>query len=227
MSDALSPSPAPKTLPKPKLRGIFHLLAALAVLPFGIGFIRGVAPALTTAASLYCLSLLLLFSVSALYHVPMWAPATRARLRRLDHAMIYVLIGGSYLPYLAALEENAPGWLAPAVILTTFVGVLKSLLWTGSSRLLRSLPFLVFGLAAFIIVPALSQHFGGAPVALLIGGGALYGFGIVFYVRKRPNPWPSYFGYHEIFHLFVNGAAACHFWSIWQVTESYQRLSGS
>ena len=227
MSDARSPTPASKSPPKPKLRGVFHLLAALAVLPLGVGFIRGVAPALTTAVSLYCLSLLLLFSVSALYHVPMWAPAPRARLRRLDHAMIYVLIGGSYLPYLAALGERAPGWLMPAVILTTLAGVLKSLLWTGKSRLLRSLPFLLFGLAGFMIVPELLQRFGGAPVSLLIGGGALYGFGIVFYVRKRPNPWPSYFGYHEIFHLFVNGAAACHFWSIWQVTEGYQRLIGS
>ena len=213
--------------PKPKLRGIFHLAGALVVLPIGITFSGSVEPTLQRAVTLYCLSLFLLLSVSAIYHVPMWAPAPRAKLRRLDHAMIYILIGGSYLPYLSTLESALPSWLEPAVIVSTVLGVAKSLLWTGKSRLLRSLPFLFFGFAGVLMVPALYHRYGVSPVALLLGGGMLYAVGVLFYVLKRPDPWPRYFGYHELFHLCVNGAAACHFISIWQATEGYRLFLAS
>jgi len=206
--------------PKPKLRGVLHLIGALFALPAGLMLCLEADERYTWGAIVYSLSLFFLLVTSATYHVPDWSARPRALLRKLDHAMIFILIGGSFVPFLMALSGKLL-WVFPALIgLGTLVGVLRSLFMQASSKAVRAASYGSLGLAGLFLVPAIYQHLGGVTLALVLVGGAIYGLGASAYAFKRPNLVKQIFEYHELFHLCVNVAATLHFIAIWQVTVS-------
>ncbi|MGB0591979.1 MAG: PAQR family membrane homeostasis protein TrhA [Myxococcota bacterium] len=204
--------------PKPKLRGVSHLIGALVALvasPFL--YLNASEETQTLGLGIYGVCLILLLAISALYHTPMWKPEARARLRRVDHSMIYVFVAGTYTPILMELGDKVSPVMMPAVWIAALVGITLALFFAGLPRYVRTAPYVVMGWGGAVILPALYTHLGSYPFWLLLGGGLAYSVGAVVYAKRTPNPAPAVFGYHEIFHLLVLIAATCHYAAIWDI----------
>lgn len=197
---------------KPKLRGVSHEIAFYAAL---IGGTLLVVTARTSneriAAAVYAFSVVNLFGTSALYHRPTWTPERRALMRRLDHAAIFILIAGTYTPIaLLALPPEAGARLLWIVWPGAALGVLKSVVWPNAPKPLLAALCVLLGWALVADWSAIVGGVGELGATLILGGGALHTIGAVVYAAKRPDPWPTVFGYHEIFHALVVVAALCH-----------------
>ena len=204
---------------KPAFRGIPDVVATLVALPaVAYLLLHARAGILTTAGLVYGLCLIGLFTVSACYHTFMWPVRVRAVWRRIDHSMVYMLIAGTYTPVcLGALEPGLGRPFLAVVWVVAVLGFLKSFFWETSPRWLNTSIYLVMGWMLLPIVPALYRGIGPSNFALLGLGGVIYSVGAVVYARRWPNPDPKIFGYHEVFHVFVVVAAACHYAIVWNI----------
>jgi hemolysin III len=162
------------------------------------------------AVTVYALSVAALFGTSALYHRVEWRTlAARRWMRRLDHSMIFVLIAGTYTPFgLLVLRGTAGTVILIAVWSAALAGALFKLVWIDAPGWLGAATYISIGWIAILAIPELLERLGIAAVAALALGGILYSVGGVIYARKRPDPVPKVFGYHEVFHLLVIAAAA-------------------
>ena len=197
---------------KPKLRGVSHLVAAVAAVLAGSQLVIA-APADTRGpVAIYVAGLIALFGVSALYHKPMWSLRVREQLKRLDHATIFVFIAATYTPvcWLALGAEHGHGLLL-AVWIGAGIGAIKSVLWPGAPRSVTAALYVAVGWLASTGFSALVGALGPAGLALLIAGGVLYTTGAVLYALRWPDVVPGVFGHHEVFHVLVIAAAVCHF----------------
>jgi hemolysin III len=198
---------------KPRLRGVSHQYAFLVALAAGAALVvlaRGGEA--RVAAGVYALSLSAMFGASALYHRIDWSPRPAAWLRRLDHSMIFVLVAGTYTPFAVLVLAPALGWTVLAVVWGgALVGIVISLLWIDAPRWLTALLYVALGWVSIVVMPQLWDRAGVLAVALMATGGLLYTAGAVVYARRRPDPAPRVFGYHEVFHVLVIAAAAVHF----------------
>jgi hemolysin III len=203
------PDPGP---PKPLLRGVSHEIAAGVALAGLVALVLlAPGPRARTGALVYGLSLVGLFSVSALYHRPTWSPRAKLWMRRLDHSAIFLLIAGTFTP-LCLLVGDARGRTMLAVVWAgAGLGVLRALAWPRAPRVVATALYLILGWAAVPLVPAMYRALGGASLAMLAAGGVLYSVGAVVYATRRPDPFPRVFGYHEVFHALVVAAAGLHF----------------
>jgi hemolysin III len=200
---------------KPKLRGVFHelgfYLAAVLAAPL-IVLARG--GAVRVAAAVFALSMAGCFGASALYHRPTWGGRSRAWLARLDHAGIYLLIAGTYTPVgVVVLKGDWASVVLTIVWAGAGVAILVKLAWVAAPKWLSAVFGLILGWTGAAAVLQLSKI--GAPgLGLLVAGGLLYSVGAVIYARRRPDPVPHIFGYHELFHVLTLAAAACHYAAI-------------
>jgi hemolysin III len=161
------------------------------------------------AAAVYATSVAGLFGASALYHRVSWRPSVRRWMRRLDHAMIFVLIAGTYTPFaLLAFDDGMGRTLLIAVWSGAAGGVALKLLWIDAPKWLGVIVYVGLGWVAVWTFPALAHALGVVPTVLVGLGGVLYTAGAVIYGTRRPDPVPAVFGYHEVFHLLVVIAAA-------------------
>jgi hemolysin III len=198
---------------KPRMRGVSHQYAFFAAMAAGAALVvlaRGAQA--RVAVAVYALSLCAMFGASALYHRIDWSPGARAWLRRLDHSMIYVLVAGTYTPFALLVLAPALGWTILGVVwLGALVGVVLSLVWIDKPRWLSAVLYVALGWVAVVVLPQLWERAGVMAAALLATGGVLYTLGAVVYARRRPDPAPRVFGYHEVFHVLVIAAAAAQF----------------
>jgi hemolysin III len=189
---------------------VFHQWACAGSVPLGLVLVvvAGTARA-RIALTVYAVSLVALFGVSALYHRINWRSLTGLDwMRRLDHSMIFVMIAGSYTPF-AVLGLHGP--LAVAILVAVWggalLGVAFNLVWRDAPTWLRSALYVGLGWSAVAAVPQLGAAIGPWGLTLLGLGGVLYTLGAVVYAIGRPDPVPAVFGYHEVFHVLVIAAA--------------------
>jgi hemolysin III len=203
-------------LVKPRLRGVFHHYAFYAALAAGTVLVAVSDSGRELVATwIYATALAAMFGVSALYHRINWR-STRVRtwMRRLDHSTILLLIAGTYTPFaVLAFDGTVAKVILVAVWVGAAAGLVLNLAWIDAPKWLTTTVFIVLGWVGVIAVPELFSV-GIAPAVLVIVGGGLYTLGALAYALKRPDPVPAIFGYHEIFHLFVIGAAVVHFVAI-------------
>src|ERR1700733_8236897 len=198
-------------LMRPRLRGVLHQWAFPVSLAAGVGLVLGAgSERARIAVTVYALSVAALFGTSALYHRVDWRTlAARRWMRRLDHSMIFVLIAGTYTPFgLLVLRGTAGTVILIAVWSAALAGALFKLVWIDAPSWLGAATYIAIGWIAIFAIPELWERLGIAAVAALALGGILYSVGGVIYARKRPDPVPKVFGYHEVFHLLVIAAAA-------------------
>lgn len=209
-------------LAKPRLRGRIHQVAFWASIPAGIVLVLlAQGPVQTAVAAIYALSLSAVFGSSAAYHRGRWSERGHRWMRRLDHSMIFLLIAGSYTPVTVLVLEG------------TWEAVLLSLVWTGAAvgvtmKMLRphglsvtsAILYMGLGWLALIALPQLLQGMTTAEAILMIAGGLLYTAGAIVFASRRPDPAPSTFGYHEIWHAFMVAAATCHYAMVLLVLRS-------
>ncbi|HET8971352.1 MAG TPA: hemolysin III family protein [Candidatus Nanopelagicales bacterium] len=198
---------------KPHLRGWLHAAMVPATLAAGVALLV-LAPtgAAKLALAVYLVTAVLLFTVSAVYHRFSWGPRVEGVLKRLDHANIFLIIAGSYTPFAVLLLEPGPArtllWLVWAGALA---GVAFRVFWVGAPRWLYVPVYLALGWTAVFFLPSFLRGGGIVVLVLIIIGGLLYSTGGVVYALKRPNPWPRWFGFHEVFHAFTLGGFLAQF----------------
>ena len=158
---------------------------------------------------------LLLFGISGVYHRFTWGARGEALLRRMDHANIYVFIAATYTPLALLALEPASGNVLLIVIWTAAVlGLVFRLVWLSAPRWLYTALYILMGWAAVGWLPQIYASGGPAVFYLIIVGGLLYTAGAIVYARKRPDPSPRWFGFHEIFHSFTIAAFVAHYTAI-------------
>lgn len=187
---------------KPRLRGWLHFSAAPLSLVLGL-WLLVVTPEqdLRAAVAVYVATTVLLFGVSAAYHLGAGRPGVNAFLRKLDHANIYLFIAGSYTPFAVAMPDRSTGTTILVLVwVIAAVGMILPIVWLHAPRWLSAGSYIAMGWVAVFYLPAMANAFGVGTIALLALGGVLYTVGGVIYARKRPNPHPEWFGFHEVFH---------------------------
>ncbi|BDG05854.1 PAQR family membrane homeostasis protein TrhA [Anaeromyxobacter oryzae] len=198
--------------PRPRLRGVSHAFAAAAALVAWIALVTiARSDRARVAAMVYGGSLFTLFFVSALYHRREWSRRARRVIRALDHSAIYLLIAGTCTPLALLLPDPVRSRSLTLVWGGALLGVLKVTLWVRAPKKVGVALHVLVGWLGVSLFPPLWKTLGAQYVLLLALGGLAYTAGAFVYARRRPNPYPAVFGYHEVFHALVIAAAAGHF----------------
>lgn len=196
---------------KPRLRGWIHLFTA------PVALIAGIILAVLTpwperlAVIIFAATSVILFTVSAIYHRGDWSPTVTAILRRFDHANIFLLIAGTYTPLSAILLPPDTARLILTIVWAgALAGIILQVVWITAPRWLYTPIYVALGWVAVWFLPDFWTLGSPALVWLIIAGGIAYTVGALAYGLKRPNPWPRYFGFHEIFHAGTVIGWVCH-----------------
>ena len=170
------------------------------------------SPREVVGAAIFASTVATMFGASALYNRVTWSPKWRPRLRRLDHSMIFLLIAGSYTPF-GLLVLSGAWQVAVLAIVWSGVGVAigLKLIWINAPKWVAAGIGIGIGWVGIAAVPPLLRGVGVAGLLLVLAGGLFYTAGAIVYARRRPDPLPAVFGYHEIFHTLVIAAVACQY----------------
>lgn len=204
------------TAERPQWRGRLHTWAFFAALPAGILLIVSAEGAMASVAvGIYVASLLVAFGTSASYHRLATSLRARRTMQRFDHAAIYLLITGTYVPM--CLIALPPGWGIPLLVVVAVgatIGMVLKLAGVSRMPWLGYALYPILGWAAVFATPALLEHLSALQLGLIVAGGLAYTVGIPVLIARRPDPWPRVFGYHEIWHGFTVLAAVLHFGAV-------------
>jgi hemolysin III len=205
----------PAALVKPRLRGVFHQLGFFVAIGLGIPLVLTAESGKARIAAIAFSSCVVgCFGASALYHRPTWRPKVRSWLARVDHAGVYLLIAGTYTPF--GLLVLSRGWAVPVLSIVyagTAIAIILKFAWVQAPKWLSAAIGLALG---WVAVAAFSEllKVEVTGLVLVLLGGLFYTAGAVIYARRRPNPRPEVFGYHELFHLCTLVAVGCQYAAI-------------
>jgi len=200
---------------KPTWRGWIHAVTVPIAIAAGIVLIcLAATPATKAGAAVFMGTSILLFGISATYHLGDWNPRVTALFRRIDHSNIFLLIAGTYTPLaLAALEWPKNVILLSLIWGLTLCGIVFRIFWLSAPRWLYVPLYILLGWGAVVYIVDLFQ-FNVAMMVLVLVGGVVYTAGAIVYALKRPNPVPAVFGFHEIFHSATVIAFLCHWTAV-------------
>jgi hemolysin III len=160
----------------------------------------------------YAASLVALYAASSAYHLLPSGEALRRRLRQIDHSAIFVYIAGTCTPvFVRALEGRTRAWMLGGVWTLAIVGIVARVAWMDAPRWLYVAMYVAMGWFVVVDGRELALALPASALAFVVAGGLTYTMGAVVYATKRPDPLPSVFGFHEIWHLFVMGGSAMHY----------------
>ena len=218
---------APQKKAKPLLRGWSHAVAMVASIALTIVLCwlsREDIPRLLSML-IFGLSMIELYTVSAVYHIINWSIAKRRVWRAIDHANIFVLIAGTYTPLCFNILT---GWVRETILIVIWLlaltGISLSIFKLKFSRRIITALYISIGWVAVLALPAFLAVLPWIAVATLLSGGVLYTIGAVIYARKKPDPFPKVWGYHEIFHLFVIAGSVAFAACVWIWALPFPRM---
>ena len=200
----------------PHLRGVLHQWAFWFALAAATALVA-LAPAGVprAAALIYGAGLCMMLAASALYHRLKCSDRVRSVLCRIDHSAIYLFMAASYTPVALLVLDGTTRWVVLGSVWGgCLAGVALSVAWVTAPRVLFAITYVALGWVIVIAFPQLRAELELTAMILLGVGGLLYTAGAVIYALRRPDPWPSTFGFHEIFHALVVAAALAHFVAI-------------
>ncbi|MDQ2982953.1 MAG: hemolysin III family protein [Actinomycetota bacterium] len=198
---------------RPRFRGISHAIAFVVTLPLG-ALLALEADTATgrAAASVFAVSVITMFGLSALYHAVAWSEARRRWMRRLDHVGIYGLIAGTYTPFgLLVLRGDWRVVMLAIVWSGAIMAAALKFLWIDAPHWLSAAIGIALGWVGVVVFPQLLDRIGVGGSMLVLAGGLAYTAGAFVYAFRRPDPSPDVFGFHEVFHAFVIVAVACQY----------------
>jgi hemolysin III len=197
-------------VPRPQLRGVFHLYAFFVSLALGallVSFAPSGRPQL--ASAIFAAAVAAMFGASALHHRKTWRERGYRWSRRIDHAGIYLAIAGTYTPFALLVLDHTWRIVILAVVWSgATAAIVLKFVWVDAPKWLAAAIAITLGWIAVIVFPQLIHGVGWSGTSLLLAGGVCYTVGGLVYALKRPNPLPAVFGYHEIFHLLVIAAVS-------------------
>lgn len=201
---------------RPRLRGTLHRLTApVAAVAFVLLAFRAESPGHVLAVAIYGGCVTAMLAVSGTYHHPRMRGRARRIFKRLDHATILLAIAGSYTAVTTvALTGAARVVMLVLVWVLAGIGIAIRMLWLDAPRPLTTAVYVLVGWSIAANLPGYLRALDASEFALLAAGGLAYSVGGIVYARRRPNPWPATFGYHEVFHTLVVFGAACHYVSV-------------
>lgn len=210
--------PEPTLAAKPRLRGVIHSLAAPAAVVVAVLLWRAASPGLPRlSVAVFGAALIGLFTTSGLYHLPRWPARIARQLARADVAMIQLFIAASFTP--VAVHTLSGAWRTWSLIIAWMIAIVGSIVAVSplkGPRWLTVAAYASFGALAsiplFEIIDVLPLY----GLILIMTGGAIYLVGGIVYARRAPNPWPGWFGFHEVFHVLVVMGVAVHVTAIWR-----------
>jgi hemolysin III len=197
---------------KPRFRGRLHQVAFFVSVPLGGALVAAAETAVARVSSaIYAVTLSGLYAVSAAFHRVSWGPRAWALMRRLDHSMIFLLIAGTYTPFaLLVLPSPWSTTVLAFVWIGAVAGIVVRLLSPGLAALRNTL-YMLLGWMGLFTLPIIVPRLGPAALVLLVGGGLFYTAGALMFGLRRPDPVPSVFGYHEVWHVMVIAGSVCHY----------------
>jgi hemolysin III len=200
----------------PRLRGVTHVAAFVVAAPVGVVLVLhargGVAQG---GATVFATSVVLMLGVSILFHRREWTPERKRWIRFFDHTSIYVLIAGTYTPFALLVLDD--GWRLPILAVVWGGAALATtarLLWPDAPPWVVAATCVALGWVSVVVLRQVVERIGAGATALLVASGIVYTAGAVVYARRRPDPFPNVFGYHEVFHALVLVALACQYVTI-------------
>lgn len=206
---------------RPVLRGWLHLVCFFLAIPVAVVIVAAAdTVSARVGASIYAVGLVALFGVSGFYHRVRWTPVWRRRMRNLDHTTIFVMTAGTYTPVCLVVLE---GWMSVAMLAVAWTGAALGgvLAWSGGRRagVVRSSLYIVLGWLVLLALPQLIGKLSAAELVLLVVGGVLFTVGAITLATRWPDPFPRFFGHHEVWHVFVVAAVVCHLAAILSVVD--------
>jgi hemolysin III len=202
---------------RPRLRGWIHATATPVALVVAVLLWRQAAPGLPRVSTgVFGVFLVMLFATSGLYHVPRWPARVRWLLSRADVAMIQLFIAASFTPL--AVHTLSGAWRTWSLVVAWVLGVGGAVIAASPLRGPRWLSvgaYIAFGSLAAVPLPRIMSTLPLPGLALVLASAGLYLAGAVVYLRKRPDPSPAWFGFHEVFHLLVVAAGATYVIAVW------------
>ncbi len=203
------------------INGLTHcigaLLACAGLVVLIIKASDPVKPWHITTFSIFGAGMILLYTVSTLYH---WLPLSEegtARMRKLDHIMIFVLIAASYTPFCLIPFRGVFGWsLFGCIWAIAIVGTAFKIFWIHAPRWISATVYVLMGWLAIVGIGPMVRTLQPGAIFWLVTGGVFYSTGAAIYAIKKPNPLPNWFGFHEIFHIFVILGSSAHFWVLYR-----------
>jgi hemolysin III len=201
---------------KDPLSGLTHFIGiCLAVVGLILLILESSDPVKPWHIATFCVfsvGMILLYLASTLYH---WLPLSKVgsrRLKKFDHMMIFVMIAASYTPICLIPLRGPLGWsLFGCIWGIAAAGLFFKVFWIQAPRWLSTIIYVLMGWLAVIAIVPMARVLQPGAVFWLVNGGVLYTLGAIIYAVKRPDPWPSVFGFHEIFHVFVMAGSFSHF----------------
>lgn len=197
---------------RPRLRGVSHALAAAGSVPIGIWLIpRAPTAGGRWATAVYALCMTAMFTASAGYHLGRWSGRSRRRMKAADHVAIFFFIAASYGPLAVHGLSGRAGtiWLC-ALWIGALLGSVVKVRTLDRSGGPADLLYGILSGSAILLLPALVTRLDGVEIGLLLGGLLFYGASSYTLISRRPDPWPTTFGYHEWAHLCVVGGVLSH-----------------
>jgi hemolysin III len=205
---------------KPRLRGVSHQIAFYVAVVSGLILIAGLEASGRTVGAIviYAVFLAGMFGVSATFHRIDWGPRAHGWWRRADHSMIFACIAGTYTPFcLLALEPPTSTRLLTLAWTGAGLGILRAMFWPGAPRLVTSLLYVAVGWVMIAYLPEVRAALDPIAFALVLAGGACFTIGAVVYALRWPDPVPTVFGFHEVFHVLIILGCTTHFIAVVRV----------
>jgi hemolysin III len=201
---------------KPVWRGWMHLVGFEVSLVVGtLLVVHAHGATRSIAAGIYAGTVSGMLGTSALYHRGNWRPGAHRLLQRLDHVMIFLLIAGTSTPvFLLATPAPVGIPLLGVMWVLTAIALLTHLVWMSAPEVLVGGTFIALGCMGGAALPFVWMHAGVAAFGLMLAGGVLYIAGALLYHRRWPDPVPTVFGFHEVFHAFVSAGACAQYVAI-------------
>jgi hemolysin III len=166
--------------------------------------------------------MILLYTVSTLYHWLILPEKENELMRKLDHIMIFVLIASTYTPFCLGPFRGMLGWsMFAAVWGIAFLGTIFKLFWINAPRLVSTLIYIGMGWLAVLGAGPIIRILEHGALFWLVAGGVFYSIGALIYASKKPDIFPSWLGFHEVFHIFVMMGSSAHFWVIYRYISVY------
>jgi hemolysin III len=200
---------------RPRLRGVLHAVAFAVSCFVGVFFVASAPAEHALAAAAFAVSASVMLGTSALYHRIIWSPSRRLWMRRADHAGLFLLIAGTYTP--VALIGLHGAWRTSVLTIVwtgAALATITKMCWIRSPNWLSAAIGIAIGWVGVVALPQLAHNVGLAALFLLAAGGIAYTAGAIIYARRRPDPIPRVFGYHEVFHALTIVALSCQYVAI-------------
>lgn len=189
--------------------GVALSLAGMTVLVMLASLATHVDPWKLVGVSLYGATLVLLYTASTLYH-SVRHPRLKYVFQLCDHCAIYVLIAGTYTPFLLVNLRGTLGWSLLVIVWSLALGgIALKLIWPQRFNALRVAAYLVMGWLIVVAAGEMGHHLSNTSIVLLVAGGITYSVGVIFFaIRAIPFN-------HAIWHLFVLGGSICHYFAVY------------